>query len=204
MLIEQPPTWFRWIFPRAKWRGSEAKHVVYLTFDDGPIPDATPFVLAELRKRNIKATFFMVGENAERYPELVKAVRADGHAVGNHTYNHYAGIRHSTAEYKQNVERAERVLNTKLFRPPHGWLRTSQYLWLARRYKIVMWDLVTRDYSRRLVADDVYNNIVRYARNGSIITFHDSLRSIDKLKTALPRCLDRLIEEGYTFDIIRD
>ncbi len=202
MVIEQPPTWFRLIFPRAMWRKDTTKHVVYITFDDGPIPEATPFVLQTLRERGIKATFFMVGENAAKHPELLEAVKADGHSIGNHTYNHYAGIRHSTREYTENVSRADDILHTKLFRPPHGWLSTMQYFWLARRYKIVMWDLVTRDYSRRLTAEDVYKNIVKYARNGSIITFHDSLRSIDKLKEVLPKCLDKLIEEGYSFEVL--
>ncbi len=202
MFIEQPPALFRLIFPRAMWRGDRSKKVVYLTFDDGPIPEATPFVLETLGSRGIKATFFMVGENAARHPELVEAVRAGGHAVGNHTFNHYAGIRHSTREYTENVLMAEKVLDTKLFRPPHGWLRTPQYLWLAGRYKIVMWDLVTRDYSRRLGAADVYRNVVRYARNGSVITFHDSLRSIDKLREALPLCLDFLAAEGYSFGLL--
>ncbi|MCD8288359.1 MAG: polysaccharide deacetylase family protein [Prevotella sp.] len=202
MIIEQPSPWLRWIFPRALWRRDVTQRTVYLTFDDGPIPEATPFVLDCLRQRGIKATFFMVGENAEKYPELVAAVKADGHSIGNHTYNHYAGIRHSTREYAANVLRAENVLQTKLFRPPHGWMRTRQYLWLVRNYRVVMWDLVTRDYSKRLNADDVYKNVVKYTRNGSIITFHDSLRSIGKLHTALPRSLDWLAANGYSFGLL--
>lgn len=202
MIIEQPSAWLRWIFPRALWRRDKTQRTVYITFDDGPIPEATPFVLDCLRKRGIKATFFMVGENAEKYPEIVAAVRADGHSIGNHTYNHFAGIRHSTLEYVRNVRRAEDVLQTKLFRPPHGWMNFAQYLWLVRNYRVVMWDLVTRDYSKRLNAEDVYNNVVRYTRNGSIITFHDSLRSIGKLQSALPRSLDWLIANGYSFGLL--
>ncbi len=202
MIIEQPSLWLRWLFPSALWRKDVTQKTVYLTFDDGPIPEATPFVLDVLRERGIKATFFMVGQNAERYPELAQAVRDEGHSIGNHTYNHYAGFRHSIRTYTQNVSRADSILHSKLFRPPHGWLRPSQYLWLKRNFTIVMWDLVTRDYSRRLSAEDVYQNIVRYTRNGSIITFHDSLRSIDKLQTALPRCLDWLIENGYSFGVL--
>ncbi len=202
MIIEQPSVWLRGFFPGALWRGDKRQKVVYLTFDDGPIPEATPFVLDTLRERGIRATFFMVGENAVRHPELLEAVRRDGHTIGNHTYNHYAGFRHTTRTYVKNVKLADEVLHSHLFRPPHGWLRIPQLLWLSRRYRIVMWDLVTRDYSRRITAQDVYDNVVHYARNGSIITFHDSLRSIDKLRKVLPQCLDYLISQGYRFETL--
>ncbi len=199
MLIEQPSMWLRWIYPKALWRMNPDEKTVYLTFDDGPIPEATPFILDTLRERGIKATFFMVGENVFRYPHLYEAIIADGHAVGNHTYNHMGGVKHPLKEYAENTIKANKFISTNLFRPPHGWMRPSQYLYLKRKYKIIMWDLVTRDYSRNLTAEDVFQNIRTYTRNGSIITFHDSLKSIDKLKTALPQSLDWLIEQGYSF-----
>lgn len=172
---------------------------VYLTFDDGPIPEATPFILQTLRERGIKATFFMVGENVYKHPELFEQIKADGHSIGNHTYNHMGGAKHGINTYMENIKKADELLHTNLFRPPHGWMKISQYFWLSRKYKVVMWDLVTRDYSKLLTAKDVVNNVKRYARNGSIITFHDSLKSIDKLKTALPESLDWLIKHGYSF-----
>lgn len=172
---------------------------VYLTFDDGPIPEATPFILQTLRERGIKATFFMVGENVYKHPELFEQIKADGHSIGNHTYNHMGGAKHSINTYMENIKKADELLHTNLFRPPHGWMKISQYFWLSRKYKVVMWDLVTRDYSKILTAKDVVNNVKRYARNGSIITFHDSLKSIDKLKTALPESIDWLIKHGYSF-----
>ncbi len=202
MFIEQPSRWFRWLFPRALWRKDPSQPVVYLTFDDGPIPEATPFVLEVLKERGIRATFFLVGENAQRYPHLLQAILDAGHSIGNHTFNHYAGFRHSTDEYIDNISRADALLHSPLFRPPHGWMKQRQYKRLRERYTIVMWDLVTRDYSRRLTPEDIYNNVVRYARNGSIITFHDSLRSIDKLHKVLPQCLDYLISEGFSFDVL--
>lgn len=202
MIIEQPAKWLRWIYPKAYWRMDRTEKKVYLTFDDGPIPEATPFILDTLKERGIKATFFMVGENAFRYPELLERVRAEGHAIGNHTYNHMGGAKHSINTYMNNIRKADEILHTHLFRPPHGWMKISQYAWLSRKYKVVMWDLVTRDYSRLLTADDVVNNIKRYARNGSIITFHDSLKSIDKLHTALPESLDWLIANGYSFGVL--
>lgn len=172
---------------------------VYLTFDDGPIPEATPFILSTLKERGIKATFFMVGENVSRHLELYDQIKAEGHSIGNHTYNHMGGAKHTINTYMENINKANELLDTHLFRPPHGWMRPSQYAWLSRKYKVVMWDLVTRDYSKWMTAEDIFNNIKTYTRNGSIITFHDSLKSIDKLKTALPQSLDWLIANGYSF-----
>lgn len=176
---------------------------VYLTFDDGPIPEATPFILDTLDRFNAKATFFMVGENAFKYPHLLEEVRRRGHQVGNHTYNHLSGMRHFTWTYLANIKKADEILHTRLFRPPHGWIRTVQYRVLRHvGIKVVMWDVVTRDYSRLLTADDVLNNVKRYTRPGSIITFHDSLKSIDKLKHALPESLAWLQKQGYEFRTI--
>ena len=192
--------WLRWMYPKALWRMNPNEKAVYLTFDDGPIPEATPFILDTLAKYKVKATFFMVGENAVKYPHLLEEVRNRGHQVGNHTYNHLSGMRHFTWTYLANIKKADEVLHTRLFRPPHGWIRTVQYRVLRHvGIKVVMWDVVTRDYSRLLTADDVLRNVKRYTRPGSIITFHDSLKSIDKLKHALPEALSWLQEQGYEF-----
>jgi len=200
MIIEQPAIFLRWLFPHALWRMDRHQKSVYLTFDDGPIPEATPFILDTLDHFNAKATFFMVGENAVKYPHLLDEVRQRGHQIGNHTYNHLSGMRHFTWTYLANIKKADEVLHTRLFRPPHGWIRTVQYRVLRHvGIKVVMWDVVTRDYSRLLTADDVLNNVKRYTRPGSIITFHDSLKSIDKLKHALPEALAWLQEQGYEF-----
>jgi len=172
---------------------------VYLTFDDGPIPESTPFILDTLRKFNIKATFFMVGDNVRKYPELYEQIVKEGHQVGNHTHNHISGFRYSLHDYSYNVEKANAYIHSNLMRPPHGWMRLVQYAWLCRKYKIVMWDLVTRDYSKWMTAEDIFNNVKRYARNGSIITFHDSLKSIKKLHHALPESIQWLKEQGYAF-----
>lgn len=203
MFIEQPSIFLRWIYPSAMWRMNPDEKAVYLTFDDGPIPEATPFVLDTLDKFGIKATFFMVGDNVRKYPEIYKMVVERGHCVGNHTFNHIGGFRHSSKEYLENTEKANLLIHSHLFRPPHGWMRILQYRLLRKHYRIVMWDLVTRDYSKRMTAADVVNNVKRYARNGSIITFHDSLKSIEKLRTALPESLQWLKDEGYSFELIK-
>lgn len=174
---------------------------VYLTFDDGPIPEATPFILDTLKEYGVHATFFMVGDNVRKYPELYRRILDEGHQIGNHTHNHISGLRRSLHEYSYNVEKANAYIQSHLFRPPHGWMRLPQYALLTRKYKVVMWDLVTRDYSKWMTAEDIFNNVKRYARNGSIITFHDSLKSIEKLKIALPKSILWLKEQGYEFKI---
>ncbi len=197
MIIEQPAKFLRWLYPHALWRMNPSERVVYLTFDDGPIPEATPFILDQLDQFGVKATFFMVADNVRKYPELYKEIVNRGHQVGNHTYHHMGSFKHWTLTYAVDVTEANGLIHAKYFRPPHGWLRHTVYWWVKLHYRVVMWDLVTRDYSKWLNADDVFNNIKKYTRNGSIITFHDSLKSIDKLKTALPRSLQWLKEQGY-------
>ncbi|MCF0203050.1 MAG: polysaccharide deacetylase family protein [Bacteroidaceae bacterium] len=201
MIIEQPSWFLRGFLPRATWRMNRTAKAVYLTFDDGPIPEATPFILETLKEYGAKATFFMVGDNARKYPELFERVRSEGHRIGNHTFNHLSGIRHTTRDYIANVKKANEIFRTNLFRPPHGWLRYPQYAYVSHYYTVVMWDVITRDYSKLMTAEDVLNNVKTYTRNGSIITFHDSLKSIDKLKTALPASLQWLKEQGYEFKV---
>ena len=202
MIIEQPAIYLRWLYPRALWRMDRHKKVVYLTFDDGPIPESTPFILDTLRHYNIKATFFMVGDNVRKHPELYQQIVDEGHQVGNHTHNHISGFRHSLHDYSYNVEKANAYIRSRLFRPPHGWMRLPQYALLSRKYKVVMWDVVTRDYSKWMTAQGVVNNVKRYVRPGSIITFHDSLKSIDKLRSALPASIEWLQQQGYSFQAI--
>ena len=215
MIIEQPAKWLRWLYPKATWRMDSSEKAVYLTFDDGPIPESTPFLLETLARYGVKATFFVVGENVRKYPELFRQIVERGHQIGNHTNHHLGSFKHWTVTYLIDTYECQLLIKGEaslsgeksegtmpLFRPPHGWMRHSIYYWLSKRYRIVMWDLVTRDYSKWLTADDVYDNVRRYARNGSIVTFHDSLKSIDKLQTALPRSIEWLQAEGYEFKTI--
>ena len=199
MIIEQPAIYLRWLYPKALWRMDRHVRSVYLTFDDGPIPESTPFLLETLREFGVKATFFMVGDNVRKYPELYQQIIDEGHQIGNHTHNHISGFRHSLRDYSYNVEKANAYIHSHLMRPPHGWMRLPQYAWLSRRYKIVMWDVVTRDYSKWMSARDILNNVKKYVRNGSIITFHDSLKSVEKLRYALPESIKWLKSQGYIF-----
>ena len=201
MLIEQPAKFLRWLYPHALWRMDKEEHAVYLTFDDGPIPEVTPWVLDVLDHYEVKATFFMVGDNIRKHPAEFEMVKARGHRLGNHTFNHIGGLRHGISSYVRNVDRANEYLHTDLFRPPHGWMKWGQYIFVKQRYRVVMWDLVTRDYSTRLNGRDVLLNVRRYARPGSIITFHDSLKSHDNLLSALPRAIEWLQSQGYAFRV---
>lgn len=179
-----------------------SRRAVYLTFDDGPIPEVTPWVLSVLDEYGVKATFFMVGDNVCKHPGLLEAVQQRGHRIGNHTFHHLNSLRHGVREYMEDVARADALLRTDLFRPPHGWMRPGLYRALKQRYKVVMWDLVTRDYSTRLNERDVLLNVRRYARPGSIITFHDSLKSQEKLRYALPRAINWLLSQDYEFRLL--
>ena len=203
MFIEQPPLIYRILFPEAIWRiKRKQQRVVYLTFDDGPIPEVTPWVLDTLDKYGIKATFFMVGDNARRHPWLVDEIKKRGHSYGNHTMNHLQGLKTTTLRYMRNITEANKYIDSSLFRPPHGLMHPSQAKAIKARYNIVMYDLVTRDYSHKLNGEEVLKNVKRYTRNGSIIVFHDSLRAERNLKYALPRAIEWLKNEGYEFQVI--
>jgi peptidoglycan/xylan/chitin deacetylase (PgdA/CDA1 family) len=199
MFIEQPPKFIRDFYPEALWRMDPNEKAIYLTFDDGPIPQITPWVLDVLDKYEVKATFFMVGDNVRKHPEEYQMVVDRGHRIGNHTFNHIRGFDYLTTNYLENTEMANKYLSTDLFRPPHGHMRWMQYLVLKQKYRVVMWDVVTRDYSNKLRWPQVLANVMKYTRNGSIITFHDSVKSWHNIEQALPKALDFLKEEGYEF-----
>ena len=141
----------------------------------------------------------MVGDNVRKHPEEFQMVKDAGHRLGNHTYNHIGGLRRGIRNYLNNVDRANELIHTDLVRPPYGWLKWEQYFFLRRRYQLVMWDVVTRDYSKLLNGQDVFNNVRQLTRNGSIITFHDSVKSQEKLWYALPRSIEWLRSKGYAF-----
>ena len=202
MFIEQPPKLLRMLYPKALWRMDPKEKAVYLTFDDGPIPEITPWVLDLLDKYDIKATFFMVGDNIRKHPDTFRMVVERGHRIGNHTFNHIRGFEFLTKNYLANTDKANETMKTDLFRPPHGHMRWAQYHVLKKFYKIVMWDLVTRDYSKRVNGKQVFEIVKKYVRNGSIITFHDSIKAENNMKYALPRSIEWLKEQGYEFKLL--
>lgn len=203
MWIEQPPLLYRLLFPEALWRiKRRGRKVVYLTFDDGPIPEETPWVLDLLDKHGVKATFFMVGDNVRKYPHLYEEVKRRGHSYGNHTMHHLQGVKESATTYLRDITEADRLIDSILFRPPHGIIYPGQAKLIKRHYNIVMYDLVTRDYSKRVTGEQVLDNVKRYVRNGSIIVFHDSLKAHTNMRYALPRAIEWLKEQGYEFEAL--
>lgn len=203
MFYERPPRLYRALYPKALWRMPlPGEKTVYLTFDDGPIPEVTPWVLKTLREKEVKATFFMVGDNVRRHPEVFQKVIEEGHAVGNHTFHHLQGLFTSRDAYLRDVMLADSLISSPLFRPPHGHMREMQYLALARSFECVMWDVVTRDYNASLTPDYVLGVVQRLVRDGSIVVFHDSLKAWKNMCYAMPRAIDWLKEEGYTFKTI--
>ena len=200
MCIEQPPFFYRLLFTEAIWRILQrGKKVVYLTFDDGPIPEETPWVLDVLDRYGVKATFFMVGDNVRRYPELFEEVKRRGHSYGNHTMHHLQGLKVDAKTFFRDITKADRLIGSILFRPPHGIISPLQTSLIKRHYNIIMYDLVTRDYSKRVSGEEVLDNVKRYARNGSIIVFHDSKKAHVNMRYALPRAIEWLKEQGYEF-----
>ncbi|MBQ7822865.1 MAG: polysaccharide deacetylase family protein [Bacteroidaceae bacterium] len=202
MLIEQPPILYRMLFPETFWRIPGPRNAIYLTFDDGPIPEVTPWVLDLLDKYGIKATFFCVGDNVVKHRDIYDEILRRGHHTGNHTMNHIQGLHYSPRAYTRNVELADKHIGSILFRPPHGHMMPAQVKILQRKYRIIMWDVVTRDYSKKVTKEQVFENVKRYVRNGSIIVFHDSLKAEKKLRYALPLSLEWMLAQGYEFALL--
>jgi len=198
----RPPYLLRIFYNELIWRFSVSEKKIYLTFDDGPIPEITPWVLSVLEKYQIKATFFCIGDNVKKHPEVYQEILTKGHAVGNHTFNHIKGWNFSTEAYIENTKECAALVNSNLFRPPYGRIKKSQIKALLPNYKIIMWDVLSQDYDKLISKEKVYRNVINGARNGSIIVFHDSLKAAERLKYALPKSIEYLLKRGFVFDSI--
>ncbi len=182
------------------WQVKTNEKVLYFTFDDGPIPELTPKALKILDKYNAKATFFMVADNVRKHPDVYQQVMDAGHAIGNHSYNHVKGWKLSNEEYYSNIAKASDLLNTKLFRPPYGQISPSQAKHLAKDYNIIMWSVLSGDYDKNTSPEQCFNNILRKAKNGSIIVMHDNLKAEENMLFALEESLKHFSQLGYRFD----
>ena len=202
MLIEQIPCFIRSFFRPVMWRGDSSKRTIFLTFDDGPTPAVTPWVLDQLDIYHVKATFFCIGNNVEKYPEIVAEIKQRGHQVGNHAYTHKRGMFTNTKIFFEDIARAQKLINSDLFRPPHGHITPQQIKKLKHTFKIVLWDVITRDYDATLPPEIILQNVKKYSRNGSIIVFHDSLNAEENLRYALPKSLAFWKEKGYECSLI--
>jgi peptidoglycan/xylan/chitin deacetylase (PgdA/CDA1 family) len=179
-----------------------AGKVIYLTFDDGPIPETTPEVLSILRQYQALATFFVVGDNVRKHPEVFAMVQEAGHSFGNHTFHHLNGWRTSPGAYLYDVQRCGEYFSTRLFRPPYGRFTPSQYLLLRKDFRFILWSVLTYDFKGNISPEKCLDSSIRCTRNGSIVVFHDSLKSITNVRYALPRFLEHFMALGYRFEPI--
>ncbi len=201
-LLVRPPQLLRRYYKKSVWRMETDAPVIYLTFDDGPVEELTPWVLDILMHYGVKATFFCVGENIERNRHIYKRILEEGHQVGNHTYNHIKGWKTHTPDYLANVEKCEGLVNTKLFRPPYGRIKKSQFKKLVQEYKVIFWDVLTYDYDKLVSPETCLDNSIRYTRPGSIIVFHDNVKAQKNLKFALPQYIEHFLKLNYKFAIL--
>lgn len=194
----------KWWYPELIWEIKTTKKEIYLTFDDGPDPEVTPWVLDQLKAHQAKATFFCVGENVEKYPEIYKRILAEGHTVGNHTYGHLNGWKTTYDKYIVSVKKCSHVFGAHLFRPPHGRISKRQIKKLKKRYKIIMWSLLSGDFDDTISSAECSYNTVQYSEPGSIVVFHDSQKCKKTLFEALPKILNHFSNTQWEMKAISD
>jgi peptidoglycan/xylan/chitin deacetylase (PgdA/CDA1 family) len=211
---ERIPRVIKLLYPKRIWDVATREKSLYLSFDDGPIPQVTPWVLDQLKKYNARASFFCIGDNVSKHPDIFRMVVEQGHTVGNHTHNHLDGWRTSVATYLENVRQAQEVIEKELpqrtglknaiFRPPYGKIRNVQAKKLQQEgYRVVMWSIVSMDYDQRLSSEKVLQNVLKNAVPGSIIVFHDSIKAEKNLKAVLPKVLEHFQKQGYSFKALK-
>ena len=203
MYLVKTPKFIQNLFPNFIWKIPSNEKVIYLTFDDGPIPEVTPWVLETLQQFNAKATFFCVGENVKKNPEVFQSILEDGHSVGNHTYNHLNGWATDNIPYFHNVRHCANLVKSTLFRPPYGRLMPKQAQFLQRHYRIIMWDVLSGDFDPKISQEQCLNNVKMKTKPGSIVVFHDSLKAFEKLQFVLPKVLQYFTEKGYRFEALQ-
>jgi peptidoglycan/xylan/chitin deacetylase (PgdA/CDA1 family) len=207
MIPHRTPFFLPILYPSLTWRLPAGNKELFLTFDDGPVSGPTDFVLEELKKFSVIATFFCIGDNIRKHPDVFRKIVEGGHAIGNHTYNHLNGWRTSPQEYIDNIKKFEQQLSianckqSTVFRPPYGKVTRSQIKRLAH-YKIIMWDVLSQDYNKNLSPEKCLQNTIEATRPGSIIVFHDSFKAERNLRFALPRFVSHFHDKGYTFKAI--
>jgi peptidoglycan/xylan/chitin deacetylase (PgdA/CDA1 family) len=190
------------MYPSAVWRKDASVKKLYLTFDDGPVPDITPWVLDVLKQYKIKATFFCVGDNIQKHPDIYNRILTEKHRTGNHTFHHLNGWNTDTNKYLDNISKCAEVVNSNLFRPPYGKLKQTQLKRIGKDYSIVMWDVLSGDYDKNTNPEKCLNNVVQAARNGSVIVFHDSVKSFKNLEYTLPRFIEYAQRQGFEFEAL--
>ena len=202
-LPARPPKLLQSLLPQCFWSLPNKQNKIYLTFDDGPTPEVLPFILKTLDTYKVLATFFCVGENMQKHPDLVKDMLKRGHTIGNHTFNHISGWRTKNKTYFENIEVCNKVYKSKLFRPPYGRLRASQANELRKKYKVIMWDVLSYDYDKKVLPQTCFRNVIDATKSGSVIVFHDNTKALKNIEYALPRSIDFLLKKDFVFDVIK-
>lgn len=197
MYLSKVPKIISATFPKILWNMSALQKEVFLTFDDGPHPTITPWVLDQLKCVNAKATFFCVGQNVTLYPEIFEQIVAEGHTIGNHTFNHLSAFKSNITDYLENINACNEVFEAKYFRPPYGLIRPRSIKQIQKKYKIVMWNVLSYDFDASISKEQCLKNVASNVKNGSIVVFHDSDKAKNHLEYALPRVLEKLQKEGY-------
>lgn len=200
MYLSRTPNFIQSLFPNFTWQVPTQEKTIFLTFDDGPIPEVTPWVLSQLDQYRAHATFFCVGDNIRKHGQVFEQVKAAGHALGSHTYNHLSGWASDNIPYFHNVRHCARQTGSTLFRPPYGRLKPSQAQFLQRHYQIIMWDVLSGDFDPCTTPEQCLANVTDHAGPGSIIVFHDSLKARENLTYTLPRVLEYFSARGYVFE----
>lgn len=203
MYLIRPPKLYRWLFKKALFRKSTTEKVVYLTFDDGPHPQATPYLLKLLAEHNIKATFFVLGKNVLKHPAVFQEIKENGHGIGNHGMHHLNGWKTSTPSYLDDVQAGKNISGSCLFRPPYGKLQLAQYRQLIKTEKIVFWDVISGDFDQNIDEKTVVKNVLNNVRPGSIIVMHDSKKAMNNLTKSMNEIILLLMQKGYTFEVLQ-
>ena len=205
MYLVKTPWLLKKLYPKFIWDAPRSPRCIYLTFDDGPIPIVTPFVLNILKQYQAKATFFCIGDNVSKHPEEFELVKNAGHNIGNHTFNHLKGWKTDGKTYTDNFLKTDDILHTNLFRPPYGRIKRSQIKLLKQakpNLDVIMWDVLSGDFDQDLSPEDCLQNVLKHTENGSIIVFHDSLKAFDRLEYVLPKAMEEWSRKGYEFGIL--
>lgn len=200
MYLVKSPFFLKKYYSNFVWKIPTAEKIIYLTFDDGPTPEITEWTLATLKTFNAKATFFCVGSNVAKHPEIFQQIISDGHAIGNHTHHHLNGWHTDKEAYFRNIKKCEEVVKSNLFRPPYGRIKKSQYELIKEDYKVIMWDVLSGDFDPKTTPEKCLKNVTNNTTEGSVVVFHDSLKAADNLKYTLPKVLEYFTEKGYRFE----
>jgi len=200
--IVHPPEMLRSYYKNVTWRIPVDEKKLFITFDDGPIPDITPWALDLLSKYNAKATFFCIGRNVERHPEVFSQILDEGHKVGNHSYSHVRGMFKDHEEYLADIELGQKFIKAQYFRPPHGRIKRNQVEILKNQYTIILWDVLCMDFDTKLTPEKCWKNVVNYTKPGAIVVFHDSVKAEPRMKYALEKTLDHYGDKGFQFDVL--